>query len=102
MLKKQIPIPTFHGWDDAQPGFLEIDVMAHSGTLYEGSYLSTLTLTDSVLGLETILGAFVAGVILKLADGDPMMTQPQFRQKLEAMRDFYRKRRFRSSLLHCR
>ena len=39
----------------------------------------------SVLGLETILGAFVAGVILRLVDGDSMMTHPQFRQKLEAI-----------------
>jgi Kef-type K+ transport system membrane component KefB len=39
----------------------------------------------SVLGLETILGAFIAGVILRLVDGDQMMTHPQFRQKLEAI-----------------
>jgi Kef-type K+ transport system membrane component KefB len=39
----------------------------------------------SVLGLETILGAFVAGVILRLVDGDCMITHPQFRQKLEAI-----------------
>jgi Kef-type K+ transport system membrane component KefB len=39
----------------------------------------------STLGLETILGAFVAGVILRLVDGDRMMTHPQFRQKLEAI-----------------
>ena len=39
----------------------------------------------SLLGLETILGAFIAGVILKLVDGDRMMTHPQFRQKLEAV-----------------
>jgi Kef-type K+ transport system membrane component KefB len=39
----------------------------------------------SVLGLETILGAFVAGVILRLVDGDRMMTHPHFRQKLEAV-----------------
>src|SRR5215467_14970843 len=39
----------------------------------------------SVLGLETILGAFVAGVILRLVDGDRMLTHPQFRQKLEAI-----------------
>ena len=38
----------------------------------------------AVLGLETILGAFIAGVILRLVDGDRMMTHPQFRQKLEA------------------
>src|SRR5947209_4433858 len=39
----------------------------------------------SLLGLETILGAFIAGVILRLVDGDQMMTHPQFRQKLEAI-----------------
>ncbi|HEX6553892.1 MAG TPA: cation:proton antiporter [Ktedonobacteraceae bacterium] len=39
----------------------------------------------SVLGLETILGAFVAGVILRLIDGDQMTTHPQFRLKLEAI-----------------
>ena len=39
----------------------------------------------AVLGLETILGAFIAGVILRLVDGDRMMTHPQFRQKLEAI-----------------
>ncbi len=39
----------------------------------------------AVLGLETILGAFIAGVILRLVDGDRMMTHPHFRQKLEAI-----------------
>ena len=37
------------------------------------------------LGLETILGAFIAGVILRQVDADRMMTHPQFRQKLEAV-----------------
>jgi Kef-type K+ transport system membrane component KefB len=37
------------------------------------------------LGLEVILGAFLAGVILRLVDRDRMMTHPQFRQKLEAV-----------------
>ena len=39
----------------------------------------------SLLGLETILGAFVAGVILRVVDEDRMMTHPEFRQKLEAI-----------------
>ncbi len=39
----------------------------------------------SLLGLETILGAFIAGVILRFVDGDRMMTHPHFRQKLEAV-----------------
>ncbi|MEP6476595.1 MAG: cation:proton antiporter, partial [Actinomycetota bacterium] len=37
------------------------------------------------LGLETILGAFIAGAILSAIDPDRMMTHPAFRQKLEAM-----------------
>ena len=37
------------------------------------------------LGLETILDAFIAGVILRLVDQDRMLTHPQFRQKLEAI-----------------
>ncbi len=36
-------------------------------------------------GLETILGAFLAGVVLGLIDRDPMMTHPQFRVKLEGI-----------------
>jgi Kef-type K+ transport system membrane component KefB len=36
------------------------------------------------LGLEVILGAFIAGAILTLIDRDEMMTHPDFRRKLEA------------------
>ena len=35
-------------------------------------------------GLEAILGAFVAGAVLKLVDTDQAMTHPRFRLKLEA------------------
>ena len=38
-----------------------------------------------VLGLEVILGAFVAGAIVSLADRDQAMTHPDFRRKLEAI-----------------
>ena len=37
------------------------------------------------LGLEVILGAFIAGAILTLVDRDEMMTHPEFRVKLEAV-----------------
>jgi Kef-type K+ transport system membrane component KefB len=37
------------------------------------------------LGLEIILGAFIAGTVLRLVDRDGLMTQPLFRQKLEAV-----------------
>jgi Kef-type K+ transport system membrane component KefB len=35
-------------------------------------------------GLEAILGAFMAGAVLKLVDRDQAMTHPQFHRKLEA------------------
>jgi Kef-type K+ transport system membrane component KefB len=37
------------------------------------------------LGLEVILGTFIAGAILALADRDEVMTHPDFRRKLEAV-----------------
>jgi Kef-type K+ transport system membrane component KefB len=37
------------------------------------------------LGLEVILGAFLAGALLTLIDQDKTMTHPQFRRKLEAI-----------------
>ncbi|HYY80025.1 MAG TPA: cation:proton antiporter [Actinomycetes bacterium] len=37
------------------------------------------------LGLETILGAFLAGALLRVVDRDQAMTHPKFRVKLEAL-----------------
>jgi len=37
------------------------------------------------LGLEVILGAFIAGAIISLVDADERMTHPEFRRKLEAV-----------------
>jgi hypothetical protein len=50
LLKEQIPIRTFHVWDNAQPGFLEVDLVAHNGGDSEGCSLYTLTLTDVATG----------------------------------------------------
>lgn len=46
LLKKQIPIRTFAEWDEQQPGFVEIDLVAHDGGLGAGDYCQTLDLTD--------------------------------------------------------
>jgi hypothetical protein len=46
LLKQQIPIRTFAQWDEAQPGFLEADLVAHCGGRLQGGCLYTLTLTD--------------------------------------------------------
>ena len=41
---------TFTDWNDARPGFLEADLVAHCGTRAEGSYLYSLVLTDVATG----------------------------------------------------
>jgi hypothetical protein len=50
LLKKQIPVRTFQDWNEAKPGFMEADLVAHCGTHADGSYLYTLTLTDIATG----------------------------------------------------
>ena len=50
MLKHQIPIRTFADWDDAIPGFVEIDLVAHDGGVAAGEYCYTLTMTDIATG----------------------------------------------------
>ena len=47
--------------------------------------LAGLVLVAQRLGLETILGAFLAGALLRMVDRDEMMTHPRFRVKLEAL-----------------
>lgn len=58
-LKHEIPIRTFTDWDDARPGFLEIDLVAHCGSSTLGRYLCTLCAVDIVTGwveLDAVLG----------------------------------------------
>ena len=46
VLKHEIPIRTFTEWNDARPGFLEVDLVAHCGSTTEGFYLCTLCAVD--------------------------------------------------------
>lgn len=50
LLKSQIPIRTFSEWNDAQPGFVEIDLVAHDGGQASGEYFYTLDVTDVCTG----------------------------------------------------
>jgi len=46
LLKKMIPVRTFAQWDDARPGFVEVDLVAHCGDSTRGEYLNTLHMVD--------------------------------------------------------
>ncbi len=43
-------VRTFDGWDDPPPGFVEADLVAHSGPTERGSFGQTMTLTDIATG----------------------------------------------------
>lgn len=50
LLKSQIPVRTWAEWDDAVPGFVEIDLVGHEGGNSFGEFCFTLTVTDISTG----------------------------------------------------
>jgi len=56
ILKQDIPIRTFADWDDARPGFLEIDLVSHEGGNASGDFCFTLTATDVATGWTEVRG----------------------------------------------
>ncbi len=54
LLKQQIPIRTFQQWNKTQPGFVEVDLVAHCGmdrgAGFAGGFMYTLTMTDVATG----------------------------------------------------
>jgi hypothetical protein len=55
-LKNLIPVRTFTEWNEEQPGFMEIDLVAHCGNTAEGQFLCTLTCTDLCTGWTEVTG----------------------------------------------
>ena len=49
-VRRSVAVRTFEGWDDPPPGFMEADLVAHSGPTAKGSFVQTLTLTDIATG----------------------------------------------------
>jgi hypothetical protein len=56
LLRRQIPIRTFAEWDEAVPGFFEVDLVAHDGGDPRGQFCQTLTLTDVATGWTEVRG----------------------------------------------
>jgi integrase-like protein len=50
LLKSQIPVRTWAEWDDARPGFVEIDLVWHDGGNRAGGHAFNLTVTDIATG----------------------------------------------------
>jgi hypothetical protein len=45
-IRREVPVRTFSDWHDPAPGFMEADLVAHSGESAAGSFGHTLVLTD--------------------------------------------------------
>ena len=50
LLKDSIPMRTWAQWDDAVPGFVEIDLVGHEGGNSRGEFCFTLDITDIATG----------------------------------------------------
>src|SRR5690625_1866611 len=50
LLKSQIPVRTWAGWDDEVPGVVEIDLVGHEGGIAAGEFCFTSTVTDIATG----------------------------------------------------
>jgi hypothetical protein len=55
LLKQAIPVRTFTDWDNARPGFVEMDLVAHCGDSTHGEYLNTLNVVDMSTGWSECL-----------------------------------------------
>jgi hypothetical protein len=49
-VRRNVPVRTFSDWQDPPPGFVEADLVAHSGPAASGSFVQTLVLTDIATG----------------------------------------------------
>ena len=49
-LRNRIAVRTIRDWDDARPGFVEVDTVAHCGATTEGFHLWTVTAVDVATG----------------------------------------------------
>lgn len=50
LLKDSIPMRTWADWNDAKPGFVEIDLVGHEGGNSSGEFCFTLDITDIATG----------------------------------------------------
>lgn len=49
-VRRSVPVRTYADWGDPAPGYMEADLVAHSGPSANGSFVQTLTLTDIATG----------------------------------------------------
>jgi hypothetical protein len=75
LLKQMIPVKTDH-WDVTLAGYLEIDLVSHSGPSAAGEFIYTLDCVDIATGWverQAVMGKGQLGIIAALSDIDPSL-----------------------------
>jgi hypothetical protein len=49
-IRRSIPVRTFSDWRDPPPGYVEADLVAHSGPVTNGAFVQTFVITDIASG----------------------------------------------------
>lgn len=49
-IRRSVPVRTFSDWNNPAPGFVEADLVAHSGPFAKGAFTQTLVLTNIATG----------------------------------------------------
>jgi hypothetical protein len=78
LLKHMIPIKTDH-WDVTLPGYLEIDLVSHSGASAAGEFLYTLDCVDIATGWverQVVMGKGQLGVVAALREIEQRLPFP--------------------------
>ena len=75
---RAIPVRTFGDWKEPEPGFLEVDLVAHCGDQIGGSYTSTLALTDVASGWTECIALLVRESSLVVDAVDRLRTSMPF------------------------
>ncbi len=61
VFKEVFPVTTFAPWDEARPGFLDVDLVHHGGASDGGSYLITLIGVDEATGWSECVAVWSKG-----------------------------------------
>jgi hypothetical protein len=78
-IRRSIPVKTIGDWKDPIPGFVEADLVSHSGPNASGSFAQTLTLTDVASGWTECVallvrdGSLVTEALTKLRKTMPFL-----------------------------
>ena len=78
LLKKHIPVKT-NQWDEARPGFLETDTVAHCGESTHGQYVNTINTVDIATcwtEQRAVWGKGEAGVLEQIKDIEDYLPFP--------------------------